>query len=381
MKELMAQIKAKQSEAKGFLTGEAKDLEKSQACMDEAAELQKEFNIEKQLFEADKDNLNIDEETLKGINDQEKAVEYNEALIMKVLSGKKLNAQEKSALLANTVAGENGEEYIIPQDIDTRIRELRRTHNSARDLFNVEQVAELTGRYTYDENNDSELYEFEDGAAITEGDAPKFKGLSWTIKFFGKLLPVSRILLGAERGGLVAYLNRWFMKSAVNTENKQIFETIKTGATPKTVKGWVALKKSINVDLDPAMLIDGVIVTNQTGFAMLDEEVDADGKPVLQENPADRTKKLFQGLPIRVFVDSQLPMIAAGKAPIIYGSTKELGTFLEYQRLSLAVSEHYAFNKNQDTMRVIQGHTMFIVDKEAAIYGTFEATPAPVETP
>lgn len=197
------------------------------------------------------------------------------------------------------------------------------------------------------------------------------------IGFMGKLIPVSRVLLGAEKGGLMNYLNRWFVKNAVISENSKIFSALKAGynnGTVKAVAGWKALKKSITVDLDPSCLIDGVIITNQSGFAALDAEEDSDGRPVLQPNPANPTEKLFQGLPIHVFSDAQLANIDATHFPVIYGSVKAGCTFVEHQSLQFDVSEQFLFNKNQNCLRVIEGFDVLSTDTSAYVYGSFSAT-------
>ena len=115
-------------------------------------------------------------------------------------------------------------------------------------------------------------------------------------------------------------------------------------------------------------------MTNQSGFACLDEEEDKDGRPVLQPNPAHPTEKLFQGLPVHVFPDAQLPNIDATHFPVFYGDTKAGATFVEKQALEFATSEHYGFNKNQNYMRVIEGFDTMSTDGAAYIYGSFTAT-------
>lgn len=177
----------------------------------------------------------------------------------------------------------------------------------------------------------------------------------------------------------MGYINRWFIKNAIITENAAIFAQLKNGyneGTPKAIAGWKELKKSINVDLDPSCRIDGHIVTNQSGFAALDAEEDADGRPVLQPNPAHATEKLFQGLPVKVFPDAQLPNIDATHFPVIYGATKAGCTFIEYQGLTFDTSEHYLFGKNQNCLRVTEGFDVMGTDTSAYIYGSFTASEA-----
>lgn len=370
MRELQAAIQAAHAEAKGYMEGETKDLEKAQAALDKAEELQKEFEIEKKLFEAEK--AKAPEEPPKDTKaDGFKAM-------AKTISGKAMTDSEK-ALISGTSAT-NGENLLVPDDVRAEINELRKTYISAKPLVTVISTESLAGSVNYEAGTPVGLTNFDDGDAISEDNDPSFVKKSFTIAWYGKIIPVSRILQGAEKANLLDYLNRWFVKNAVLSENADIFATLKAGyngGTPKAVAGWKALKKSINVDLDPSCLYDGVIITNQSGFAALDEEEDNDGKPVLQPNPANPTQKLFQGLPVHVFPDAQLANIDSTHFPMIYGSTKAGCTFVEHKALEFAASEHANFNKNQNTLRVLEGFDTMSTDTSAYVYGKFSATPAP----
>ncbi|MBR5862256.1 MAG: phage major capsid protein [Bacteroidales bacterium] len=367
MRELQAAIMAKHEEAKGYMEGETKDLDRAQSALDAAEELQKEYDIEAKLFEAEKSKAAAQPPAEPQKADGFKAM-------AKLLNRKPLNDAEK-ALITGTgsTAGENN---LVPEDVKAEINELRKSYVSAKNLVTVVTTDALAGTVNYEKGAPAGLTEFDDGDAIEEG-TPSFEPKKFAIKFFGKLIPVSRILLGAEKAGLMNYLDRWFVKNAVISENAKIFATLKAGynaGAPKAVAGWKALKKSIAVDLDPACLTDGIIITNQSGFAALDAEEDKDGKPVLQPNPANPTQKLFQGLPVHVFADTQLANIDATHFPMIYGSVKAGCTFVEHMALEFAASEHANFNKNQNTLRVIEGFDVMSTDVSAYVYGSFSAT-------
>lgn len=383
LRELLAKIEQKHTLAKGYMEGENKDVEKASALMDEIDELKKEYDVELKLYETSKKLNAPTDEDVDEVNKANENEVDGFVMIGKMLNKKPLTEAEKSALLSTTTTGAHGEENLLPHDVQLEIQELRRTHLSAKELLTVTPVSTLTGQTTYDVNDTPTLSPLNDGDDIVEAEAPKFRNVQWAIEWYAKLIPVSRILIGAEKAGLLSYLNRWFVKSAVNTENAKIFDTLKTfNSTPKALKGWEAFKRSINADLDPAMLLDGVIVTNQTGFALLDEEKDENGRPILQPNPANPTQKIFQGLPIHVFSNAQLPDITKDKkAPVFYGSLKAGLEFKDYESLQFAVSEHFLFNKNQNTLRVIEGFDIVKIDDEAVIYGAFEATPAPAPAP
>ena len=368
MRELQAAITAAYEEAKGFLEGENKDLDKAQAAMDKAEGLQKEFDIEAKLFEAEKNKA-----TAQPPAEPQKADGFK--AMAKMAKGLVLTADEKALISgADATAGEN---YLVPEDVKAEINELRKSYISAKHLVTVETTDALAGSVNYEDGVPTGLIEFDDGDAIGEESDIKFVAKRFAIKFFGKIIPVSRILLSSAKASLSNYLDRWFVKNAVLSENAKIFATLKAGyasGTPKAIAGWKAFKNSITKDLDPSCLIDGVIITNQSGFAALDEEEDNDGRPVLQPNPANPTQKLFQGLVVHVFPDAQLANIDATHFPMIYGSTKAGCTFVEHQALEFKTSEHANFNKNQNTLRVIEGFDVMSTDTSAYIYGSFSAT-------
>lgn len=366
MRELRAAIDAKHAEAKGYMDAEEKNIDAAEKALAEADQLEKEFAIEEKLFNAE-----------KGAADPEPPATPEAdgfKAMAKLVKGKALNEKEKALITGEgATAGEN---FLVPEDVKAQINELRKGYKSAKDLVTVLQTDSLAGSINFEKGAAAGLTEFEDGDAIAEGN-PEFEVKKFAIKWFGKIIPVSRILLGAEKAGLLSYLDRWFVKNSILTENAKIFDALKAGynkGTPKALAGWKAFKKSINVDLDPACLADGVIITNQSGFACLDEEEDKDGRPVLQPNPANPTQKMFQGLPVHVFADAELPNIDGTHFPMIYGSAKAGCQFVEHKALEFAASEHANFTKNQNTLRVIEGFDVMQADTTAYVYGSFSAT-------
>ena len=59
---------------------------------------------------------------------------------------------------------------------------------------------------------------------------------------------------------------------------------------------------------------------------------------------------------------------------MFYGATKAGATFKEFAALEFAFSEHANFNKNQNTLRVIEGFDVISTDTTAYIYGSFSAS-------
>lgn len=370
MRELQAKMQELTETAKGYMVeGEGRDLTKAEEILDQIDALQKEYDLEARLMAKSKAGVPADQ-----IEKAPKVDGFN--LIAKLMHKKGLSDVEKNALVSGTNA-ENGESFLVPEDVKAEINELRKSYISAKHLVTVVPTDALAGSETWEDGVPTGLTDFDDGDAIPEETGIKFVLKKFAIAWKGKLIPVSRILLGAAKASLMNYLDRWFVKNAILSENTKIFDTLKSGyngGTPKAIAGWKALKKSINKDLDPSCKIDGVIITNQSGFAALDEEEDKDGRPVLKDNPMHATEKMFQSLPIYVFPDSHLPNIDDTHFPVIYGAVKAGATFVEHQNLEFAISEHFLFNKNQNCLRVIEGFDVMSTDTGAYIYGSFAAS-------
>ena len=318
-------------------------------------------------------------------NAEKQAKPTGASVMLKMMRGCALSEQERGVVDKALISGDNaasGENYIVPTDVLTEIREMRKSYVSALDLVNVIPVETLTGSTTFESGTPSGLTAYDDGDTIATETDPTFVQKAWKIGWHGKIIPVSRVLATAA-AGLRAYLNRWFVRNAVISENAKIFAALKSGyasGAPKAIAGWKALKKSITEDLDPSCLINGVIATNQSGFACLDAEEAADGRPILQANPANPTEKLFQGLPIKVYPNAQLDNIDATHFPLFFGDTHAGVDFMDYKDLLFETSEHYLFGKNQNALRVLEGFDVVNADTGAYIYASFSATPAATTT-
>lgn len=364
MREIYAKIENLSERANQYLD-EGKTTE-AEEIVNQINELERQYVVAEKL-QNNKTAEITDEEIDKSIKDK-KASGF--AVIAKMLKGQKLNDVENAIIIeSDNAENPNGTNYLIPEDVNVAIRELKRTYKSAKELVNVIPVTTLSGSTNFETEDDGLLDDFEDGQPVGESNNPKFVKKPWAIKFKGKLIYISNIVLGNEKAQLMSYINKWFIRKAVRTENKDIFAALKKEKTAVAVKGLDALKKQINL-LDPSL--KQVIVTNTSGFAAMDEEKDLAGRGMLSVDPTNASRKMFQSLPIEVFADNELPNIATGKYPIFIGSTKDGVDFMDRESLDFATSEHFAFNKNQTTLRVMEGYDVVETDKDAYKYLSYE---------
>lgn len=365
MKEIYAKIQKLNDLANEYL--ENGDAENAEKTIKDIEDLEREYVIAEKLYNREKGKI-----TDKDIDDALQAKKASGfAVIAKLMKGKALTDVE-NAIVVEGEPTENGTNYLIPEDVRTEIREKRKSYKSAKELVNVIPVTTLSGSTNFEKDDDGLLDDFTDGAAISESNNPGFERAPWAIKWKGKLIYISNIVLGNEKASLMAYLDKWFIRKAVRTENKDIFDTLKKNKKTVAIKGLDSLKEHITKNIDPSCLVDGVIVTNQTGFALMDAEKDNNGRGMLQPNPMNATEKMFQSLPIKVFADKELANVEEGKAAMFVGSTKAGCDFMEREDLQFAISEHFAFNKNQTTLRVMEGYDVVQADKDAYSYVSFE---------
>lgn len=369
MRDLLAQMEAKRKSATTHL--EDGDTQKAQAVMTEIDDLKAQYEIAEKLFKDEQAGIPDGGNT----GDTSKKASGFE-VIAKMLKKVSLNDTEKALI----TGGSSGENNLIPEDVDLAIRELRKQYKSAKNLVTVIPTDTLSGSFNFESGTPAGLAALTDGNAVADETNPTFARKSFAIKLYAKMIAISNILKGAEKSGLMAYLNKWFIKNAIITENTAIFTALKTGKSVKALKGLSALKTSLNKDLDPDALIGAVIVTNQTGFDAMDSETDAAGNPLLTTDLANPTMKRFKGIPIEVFSDAQLPNVS-GKAPIFYGALDAGCYFIEMMGLEFATSDQFLFNKNQIALRVIEGFDVIQADTNTYIYGTFEpADPKVINT-
>lgn len=353
MREIFAKFEEKSAQAREFQN--AGKIKEAQAAIEEAKDLREMYNSEKELYELEKFGVPEKPEPTNKINGW--------SVMAKVLRHKSLTEAENALV----TGGSSGENYLVPEDVDTQIRQYRKTYASAKELCTVITTNSLKGSFTFEGSEPAGLTNFDDGDDVPSETNPTFKSKPWAIKLMGKVFPVSNVLLDTEQAGLGAYINQWFVRNSIISENADIFAALKSGKSGTDVTGLLDIRKQKNTAIDPGYLNDGVIITNQSGFVMLDNEVDENGRPLLSTDLQNPTRKLFDGLPIVVFPDSQLKD-ETSKHPVFVGSIKSAVYFIQLMGLQFASSKDYYFGKNQTAVRVIEGYAVMQADDKAYTY-------------
>lgn len=255
------------------------------------------------------------------------------------------NENVKILFDALTETGNSGADggFLVPEDIDNSIRELRRELNPLAPLFNEESVTTLSGWRVMDTAPTSAMPSIDEmGTVPNNSDQPAFSKVTYTLGKYGLRIPISNELLNDEAAGLMAYLSRWFAKKLVITENSLLIAALKTLSPSALVTGSItpdsAIKTILNKTLDPAISLSAVILTNQSGFDALDQLVDEMGRGLLQPDPTNATLYKMFGRRVVAVSDAQLPN-TSNKPEFFIGDFKEFATLFRRDGFEVASTD------------------------------------------
>lgn len=382
MRELLAKIESKQALAKGYTEGENKDLAKAKEILDEIDKLQEEYEVEKRLFENEKEAAKLNEEDV--------------AKIEKNIADKKEDKEEENSVqkfakqIRNIAKGLNEGTpadggYTVPEDISTMVEERREAKASLIDLVSVETVTTNKGSRTFKKRSQQKGFtKVGEGGKITSTSTPQFERMDYVISKYAGYLPITNELLEDTDTNIVNIIVEWLGDESRVTRNKIILDLIKTQDEVK-LDGLDDIKKVLNVTLGSAFKSTSVIVTNDDGLQYLDTLKDNDGKYLLQPNPANPLEmRLAAGattVPVKVIPNADLAT-TSNKIPFIIGDLKEGIRFFDRKQLTIntsnvaAIGELNAFEEDLTLFRGIEREDCKIRDEEAFVNGYISTTPS-----
>lgn len=289
---------------------------------------------------------------------------YNRVLLGKTVSAEELEILNQAGTPGQVEATDGKGGYLVPTEQFMTIKEFRRNLVSLKGYCNILPVTSLKGTMPVETTNIGKLIAFDELNEINKSDID-FSQISYLVADYGDIIPISNTLLADEKANLTGYIGRRFTKKAVNTENEKILSILKT-LTAKAIANYSGINTALNVDLDPAISQNAIIITNQTGFNYLDNLTDKQGRPLLEVNLQNTTQKMFKGRKIVVLSDALLPMDTT-KAPIYVGDMTEFVTFFDREGLELAISTEAGFTKNATFIRAIERFDVKKVDGDAMV--------------
>ena len=339
--------------------------------MDQLREMQQEFDI---MMEMDEDEIDDIDDAVKG--GKAKGIEGGaaagakkyakadiaRAFVNRIVCGlrkRQMTKEDQEIMDAMTEAdpnedGESDGGFTVPQDIQTDIRELRRTENDLEMYVNVENVTTLSGSRVIEIDADSTPWpDVDEGEAFTEQNTPKFKQIKYKVAKKGGILKTTRELLQDTAANILAYLNKWIV----------------------AITGVDDLKDVFNVKLDAAIAPTSIVLTNQDGFNYLDKLKDEKKDYIIQPDVTDKTKRLLFGVhPIHVVSNKTLKSVTSGsnaKYPLYMGDLKEAVTLFDREKITVELSTEAGdlWAKDLTGIKVRDRFDVQAVDEAAVIKG------------
>lgn len=384
LRKLLDSIAAKKQEVKNLVADNK--IEDATKAKDELKNLQAKFDLLYDLEEEELENMEekASKGTAKGIVDSVKTMAN--AFVNAIKAGIKkepVAAVDMEILNAMTegVPADGG--LTVPQDISTKIKELRRSEDALENLVNVETVTTLSGSRVIELQADQVPFDnVDEEEQFPDISTPQFEKIVYSVKKKGGILKVSRELLQDTAENIITYLKKWIAKKAKATRNALILAQINiiTAGKEISVTTFDDLKRIFNLTLDPAIAVSAKIVTNQSGFNWLDTLRDLDGKYALQPNPTQATQMLLFGkYPIFMVSDKVLKnvpvlnvdgvTVEGYKYPIICGDLKEAITIFDRETLSIEMSSEAGdfWGKDQTGIKVRERLDIQTVDAGAIV--------------
>lgn len=250
--------------------------------------------------------------------------------------------------------------YAVPQDIVTKIIQLREARESLLNEVRVIPVTARSGRRTIKKRGQHQGFAtVAEAAKLGRAATPQFAVLEYELEKRGGYLPVTNELLHDSDSNIAAIVEEWLADEARVTANREILAVIqaKQAQDLKDLDGILTAW----VGLGSAFRATSSLITNDDGLLWLSTLKDGDGRYLLAPNPADPHQlRLCAGphvLPVRTYDNSTIPT-AEGKIPMILGDLKEGVAYWDRQSFSLLVSNTASvggFNAFEQDMTLWRG--------------------------
>ncbi len=370
MRELLTKIEEKRTQAKAFMDGENKDIEKATSLLDEADALQKEYEVEKRLYEAEKESNTPTDNQIA-----EKEKENKEKDSVKEFADSARNGFKNKKMNEGTQA-DGG--YTVPEDITTLIHEWRDLEESLLSEVAYEKVTTNKGARTYKKRaQQTGFTKVGEGAKIGASTTPQFERVTYEIEKYAGYFPVTNELLADSDQNIVDTLVKWIGGESRATANKLILEQIAT-VDQTDLKDLDGVQKALIVTLGQRFIATSKIHTNDDGLLYLNTLKDANGRPLLNPDPtAPKVLRLSVGaitVPVKVW-SNDLLKTSENKIPMIVGDLKEAIKYWDRASVSIKTSDVAtigslnAYEEDLTLWRAIEREDVTTLDKTAIVNG------------
>lgn len=381
--ELLNAINAKKMEIRNLVDEER--MEEAKAAKEKLIELQNKFDLLKDLEDEGLKNMQnrAAAGTANTTTEEESAANPEEPT--KDAVHEFANAARNRFHVSNDMSegSQTDGGYTVPEDIQTRINERREARASLIQLVDVEPVSTNKGSRTFKKRaQQTGFTQIGEGGKIKKKETPQFERMDYEIKKYAGYFPVTNELFEDSDANITSVLVTWIGDESRVTRNNIIRNIINTKAKTE-LGGLDDIKKALNVTLGSAFKSTSKVITNDDGLQYLDTLKDADGKYLLQPNPAEPMQlRLCAGatiVPVEVLPNAEFPSDVATakkrKIPMVIGDLKEGIKFFDRKKLTIMTSniavagDLNAFEEDLTLFRAIEREDCRVKDDQAFVNG------------
>lgn len=394
LRALLQKLEQAKTEARSLLAEDK--VQEAKDKMEEVRSLQEKVDLQRELEETEARGLGGKELDDKG-NVEERDMKELEAeyrtIFLRGIRRRPITSEQRSIIAeyerravmnegeTNPAIPDGDVGMVVPQDIQTRINELMREWNDLSQYVTVENVSTLSGSRVLETDALMQPFQVVDEyGQIQETDNPKFTTVTYKLKKRAGYLPLTNELLADNDANLLGYVQNWIARKAVHTRNTQIISLLNSALTPQPLADLKAINKVLNVTLDPAISNTSIILTNQDGWDWLDNQVDGNGRPILQDDFTQPGRKMYKGRPIVVVSNRHLPSDTTNElAPFIIGNLKQFMVLFNRRFFELASTREGgdAWRRDTTELRTIIRDDYVKWDGAAAVYGQLDISATP----
>lgn len=371
MRDLLTEIETKTAEARSLM--DTKEVAKATEALNEVDALKAEFEAEKKLFELEQEKA--PEEKVEPKKTRNALEEFGKA----AKNGFRVKTNDYDGTLNETVGADGG--YAVPEDIVTKVEELRDAEISLRDYVRVEKVSTKSGARTFKKRSQMTGFTLVGEAGkIGAAPTPEFDRVDYSIKKYAGYLPITNELKYDSDANIAQVVIDWLGNEARVTDNANILAAVATNGTAVDFKNLDGIKAALNVTLGSAFKATSAIYTNDDGLQYLDtlKEASDSNKYLLSPDPANpmtlRVNAGATSVPLVVIPNAQFPT-TEGKIPFIIGDLSEGIVFFDRELITIAESELAAigglnaFEQDLTIYRAITRSDVEVRDDGAFVHG------------
>ena len=373
MKELLGRIATKQKEAQALL--DEKDFDSAEKALDECDALRREYDLTERAYKDQK------AEAFEAMEAAGVGAASDKAAAT-VAQFEKFGRDVKDRIKAFTGLSEGisgSSQLVVPEDVSTRVEELRTARASLLDLVRVTPTKTKSGSRVFKQRSTNKGFSLvTEGGAITEGEPPKFSDYKYAIKKYAGFYPVTNDLLEDSDTNVSNLLTEWLADESQATANKLIMDVIKAKAAT-AVTSIDDVKHAFNVTLGQAFAATSKVITNDDGLNWLDCLKDKNGNPLLRDNPTDPLNPIlalgFRRVPL-VVVPNVVMETTGNKIPFVVGDLREGVEFFDRKHRTIMASnsatagDYNAFSSDLVILRAIERED--VVKRDGAAFVRLE---------